>query len=233
MSTDIIYASQPEMVREFEGWKNIPPNFKTRNQWLRAGRRVTDAEKPTARVVYPQIVEGMWTFGPETVILEDRWDDFTVISDGSTPLFHLNQTVPYTAQERTRAYFAFEDIFLKYARRDVWIRKTDLMTGEEEEDWFTESEWPFASKPHQRNRLTAALTRQHINQKQILGVKGSEWTRFVIIDLDFHGRNLMVFERQAEVLLNKFHGVGTWHYQVKRHDVTGIQFIYVFGTSGF
>jgi hypothetical protein len=188
---------------------------------------VKKGESPSARVVYPEIVNGTGFLGPDTIVL-DRTDEFTLITTQPTPLFHLDQTVPYRATNRTRAYFAFEEIFLKYSRKDCWIRKTDLATGEELEDWITETEWPFASRPHLRNRLTENLIRKHINQKQIIGLKGGELTRFILIDLDFHGRNLRVFEDQAEVLLNAFHGVGTWHYQVKHRDVTGIQFIHVF-----
>jgi len=224
MSTSII-VSPPQ--KTYESWREVPSDCKTRSRWLRAGRKVPKHEKPTARVVYPRIIEGMTTFGLDTVIL-DETDDFTIISDAPTPLFHLNQTVPYTATQRTLAYWAFEDIFFKHARKDCWIHKTDLETGDELEDWSTESEYEYVDSPHLRNRLSTALIRKHINQRQIIGVKGGDLTRFILIDLDFHGRNLKVFESQAEVLLDRFHGVGTWHYQVKRQNVTGIHFICVF-----
>ena len=214
-------------LRNFEGWRNVPPNLKTARQWLRAGRRVRKREQPTARVVYPEIVEGEFSFGADTIIL-DETDDFSVVSAKPTPLFDLNQTKPYQAAPRTLAYWAFEDIFLKHSRKDCWIRKTDAITDDELEEWLTESESDFFTKFHQRNLLSSDLIRRHINQRQMIGAKSGTFTRFVVIDLDFHGRNQKVFEAQAKVLLDKFHGVGTWHYQVKRHDVTGLQLIHVF-----
>ena len=220
-------AIQPKLLRDCEGWTRVPPNLKTAQQWLRAGRRVRKQEQPVARVVYPEIVEGQYSFGPDTVIL-DETDDFSVVSAKPTPLFDLDQTRPYQATPRMFAYWAFEDIFLKHSRKDCWIRKTDAITGEELEEWLTESEHDFFTKFHKRNLLSSNLIRRHINQRQIIGVKSGTLTRFVVIDLDFHGRNQRVFEAQAQVLLDKFHGVGTWHYQVKRHDVTGLQLIHVF-----
>ena len=225
MTLSIICTNKKKTLLKFEGWRDVPSNFKTRNQWLRAGRRVPKRELPSARVIYPRIIEGNCFFGPETIVL-DQTDESSLITSQPTPLFDLSQTVLYTPGSRTLAYWAFEDIFLLHSRKDSWIRKTDF-SGEELEEWLTEHEDGFATKSHLRNRLTGDLIRKHINQRQIIGVKGGEMTRSVVIDLDYHGRNQEVFEAQAEVLLDKIHGVGTWHFQVKRHDVTGIQFIYV------
>ncbi|WP_437191373.1 hypothetical protein [Planctomicrobium sp. SH527] len=164
---------------------------------------------------------------PEITVLAE-FDDITIISDEPTPLFDIRQTAAYIPTPRTQAYWEFEDIFLRYSRRDSWIHKTDLRTGEELDDWITETDYPFSSQAHLRNFLTDDLVRKHINQKQIVGVKGTALTRFAIIDLDFHGRNLEVFLKQAGVLLDQFHGTGTWHYQIKREDVSGLQLIHVF-----
>ena len=223
----IIRTSPAEILSQYEGWKQVPPSLKTKKRWLLAGRRVRDGERPTARVVYPRIIEGRGFFGPDTIIL-DQTDDFAVTSDEPSPLFEIGQTSPYNPTARTRAYIAYENIFLKYARPDCWIRKTDLDTGEELEDWTTENEFQYPIAYHLRNRLTEGLVRKHVNQRQIIGVKGGDLTMFVVIDLDFHGRSLPVFEEQAGILLDRFHGVGTWHYQVKHQDVTGLQLIHVF-----
>lgn len=227
MNKYIVCSSDTETLRDYEGWSHVPENLKTKRQWLRAGRRVRKGAYPVARVVYPRIIEGRGFFGPDTIIL-DQTDEFTVASDEPSPLFDIGTTEPYHPTPRTQAYIAFEDIFFKYARKDCWIRKTDLKTDEELEDWTTENEFQYATSYRDRNLLTDQLVRQHINQRQIIGVKGGDKTQFVVIDLDFHGRNLGVFDAQAGILLNRFHGVGTWHYQVKKEDVTGLQLIYVF-----
>ena len=180
-----------------------------------------------SRVVYPQVVEHHGLFPPDIIVL-DQDDDTATISYEQTPLFHFGQTVPYRAGKRTLAYFAFEDIFFKYSRKNSWIRKTNPRTGEELDDWYSESECEYTSRPDQKNRLTSKLIQQHINQRQIIGVKSTEWTRYVLIDLDYHERDLEVFLAQAEALLSRFHGYGTWHYQIKIGEVSGLQLIYVF-----
>ena len=222
----IVCGSPEKNLRIFEGWKHVPDNLKTRRQWLRCDRKVPKGAAPVAQVVYPQVVQGRCNFAPEEHVLA-AWDDGGVISFEPTPLFDLAQTAPYRPSPRTKAYWAFEDIFFRHVRKDCWIRKTDR-DGTELEDWLTENEFAYNVPYHEKNCLTDDLIRQHINQRQIIGVKGDRLTRFVVIDHDFHGRNLPVFEAQAEILLDRFHGIGTWHFQVKRQDVTGLQMIYVF-----
>ena len=34
--------------RDFDSWREVPENFKTRNQWLKAGRKVQDDETAKA-----------------------------------------------------------------------------------------------------------------------------------------------------------------------------------------
>src|SRR5689334_20935272 len=77
---------------EYEGWRDVPSNLRTRNKSLRAGQRVPKKMRPSARVIYPRVIEGRATFGPETIIL-DQSDDSTLITSQPTPLFDLNQTV--------------------------------------------------------------------------------------------------------------------------------------------
>lgn len=216
------------ICRDFDSWREVPDQFKTRNQWLRAGRKVQDDETAKGRVLYPRFVElggpvSLW----DNCVL-DHCDDLILVTDPPTSLFHVDQTVPYNASSRTIAYQSFEDFFFQHSRKDSYGRKSDPQTGEELDGWFTVTAALNAQRFHDRQFLTSQLIRQHINQKHIVGVKATRLTRFFLIDLDYHGRDLQVFERQAEVLLDAFHGKGTWHYQVKRQDVTGLQLICVF-----
>jgi hypothetical protein len=227
MTHNYICSTPQKTVRDFESWRQVPKEFKTRDQWLRCGRKVPKQERPTARVLYPRVVQWMSSYGRDTIIINET-DEIAVISETHTKLFNIDQTVPYTAQKRTLAYWEYEQLFFKLSRKDCWIRKTDPETGDELENWVTETEFPYEDTPHLRNLLSTGLIRKHINQRQIIGVKGDKRTRFVIIDLDYHGRDLHVFEQQAKALLDRFHGNGTWHFQVKRQDVTGLQLIYAF-----
>jgi hypothetical protein len=223
-----IYAAGTEKLRDFESWREVPDVFKTRNQWLRAGRKVPTKTKPQARLLFPKLVEH-WPGS----ILEDSFlakvtDDLTLITDPPTALFHLDQTRPYRASPRTLAYFAFEELFFDFARKDSYILKFDKEMAQERDSWYTMTAFPTAQNPLDRGFLSPAIIRKHINQREIVGIKATRWTRFILIDLDFHGRDSKLFEDQAEVLLNEFHGKATWHYQVKRHDVTGLHLIRTF-----
>lgn len=223
-----IYATESKKIREFDGWREVPDEFKTRNQWLRAGRKVPTKTKPQARLLYPKLVEHWPGSILEESFLANVTEDLTLITDPPTPLFHLDQTIPYRASPRTLAYFAFEELFFDLARKDSYILKFDKEQAQERDSWYTMTAYPTAQNPLDRGFLSPAIIRKHINQREIVGIKATRWTRFVLIDLDFHGRDSKLFEDQAEVLLNEFHGKATWHYQVKRHDVTGLHLIRTF-----
>jgi len=223
-----IYAAETKEIREFESWREVHGDFKTRNQWLRAGRKVPSKSKPQARLLYPKLVEHWPGSIDEDSFLSKVTDDLTLVTDPPTALFHLDQTKPYRASPRTLAYFAFEEIFFDLVRKDSYILKFDKETAQERDSWYTMTAFPTAQNPHDRGFLSPAIIRRHINQREILGIKATRWTRFIVIDLDFHGRDAKLFEEQAEVFLNEFHGKATWHYQVKRHDVTGLHLIRTF-----
>lgn len=223
-----IYATGTEKLREFDGWREVPDEFKTRNQWLRVGRKVPTKTKPLARLLYPKLVEHWPGSILEDSFLANVTDDLTLITDPPTALFHLDQTKPYRANPRTLAYFAFEEIFFDLARKNSYILKFDKELAQERDSWYTMTAYPTAQNPLDRGFLSPAIIRKHINQREIIGIKATRWTRFVLIDLDFHGRDSKLFEDQAEVLLNEFHGKATWHYQVKRNDVTGLHVIRTF-----
>jgi hypothetical protein len=222
------YAAAPENSFTFDSWQEVPVEFKTRNQWLRLGRKVPSRTKPLAKLLYPRLVE-QWPGS----ILEESFvasvtDDLTLVTDPPTPLFHVDQTKPYRPSPRTLAYFAFEELFFDLSRKDSYILKFDRESGQERDSWYTRTACPMAYDPLERGFLSSALIRRHINQKEIVGIKATALTRFVLIDLDFHVRDPEIFEAQAEVLLDEFHGKDTWHYQVKRQDVTGLHLIRVF-----
>ncbi len=220
-----IYAAEQKKRRDFERWREVPPEFKTKRQWLKVGRKVLDKAKPQARVLYPRLVDN-WCLDDN--FLEEVTDEWALITDAPTNLFHFDQTAPYRANSRTLAYFAFEEIFFDHARKDSYILKFDKAAGRERDEWYTLTGYASIQNPADRGLLTSTAIRRHINQRDIVGIKAKDKTRFMLIDLDHHGRDLAVFEAQAEVLLNEFHGRGTWHYQVKKHDVTGLHLIRTF-----
>jgi hypothetical protein len=224
---EYIYAAERKKRRDFESWRDVTPEFKTKRQWLKAGRKVLDKAQPQARVVYPRWIEGT-TGCLDDHVLEYVDHNLTLITAPPTNLFHFAQTKEYRASSRTKAYFAFEEIFFDHARKDSYTLKFDRRNGQEQDGWYTVTGYADISNPADRGFLSSAIIRKHINQREIVGVKAMYRTRFRIIDLDFHGRDAKLFQDQAEVLLNEFHGKDKWHFQVKRHDVTGLHLIQVF-----
>jgi hypothetical protein len=199
-------------MAEYKNWLELPTNLKTKKKWLRSERRVQKGAFPLAHVVYEQI--------------DDDTGEISVTS--RVPLYDIAQTVPYKPSPRTKAYWEYEKIFFENARKDVWIHKTDITTGLELKSWVTEKELDEYLPYHLRNKLTSELIQKHVNQNQIIGIKSLETTRFILIDLDLHGKNFDVFEEQAKVLLEKFNGKDAWHCQVHESEVNGIHFIRVF-----
>ena len=222
---EYIYAAEQEKRRDFESWREVPTEFKTKRQWLKAGRRVLAKAKPQARVVYPRIIE--WPCSDDRFLAQVT-DELTLITDPPTALFHLDQTKEYRASARTRAYFAFEEIFFDHARKDSYALKFDRRKGQEQDGWYTVTGYADIPNPADRGFLSSAIIRRHINQREIVGIKATDKTLYRVIDLDFHERDAKIFEDQADVLLSEFHGKDTWHFQVKRHDVTGLHLIQVF-----
>ena len=220
-----IYAAEQNKRRDFESWREVSPEFKTKRQWLKAGRKVLDKAKPQARVIHPRLVNN-WCLDDN--FLEEVTDEWALITDAPTNLFHFDQTTPYRANSRTLAYFAFEEIFFDLARKDSHILKFDKAAGRERDEWYTMTGYASIQNPADRGFLSSSIIRKHINQREIVGIKAKDKTRVMLIDHDYHGRDLAVFEAQADVLLNEFYGKATWHYQVKKHDVTGLHLIRTF-----
>jgi len=149
-------------------------------------------------------------------------EEFALSITTEVPLFHSSQTEPANLRPRTLAYMAFEDIYFESVRRDSYI-----VWDFEKESWQTRNAYENASKYWQRGLLSTDLIRRHVNQKEIIGIKGGLKTRFVALDHDFHGRDRDVFLEQAEALLELLHGNG-WHYQVTRDDIEGMHYFLVF-----
>ncbi|MFM6956088.1 MAG: hypothetical protein ACKOX1_06000, partial [Ignavibacteria bacterium] len=136
----------------------------------------------------------------------------TLKDDVQLNLYRLEQTDKYEPTNRTRAYWRFIEIFVRNANRQIYIQKNDDKSG-----------WVTINQMLSDNEIIA-----HINQKKIIGIKSTEKTQFIIIDLDYHGKNKKIFLEQARILLEEFHEKEIWHYQVQDQNVNGIHFINVY-----
>ncbi len=202
-------------IRSFDHWRQVPKIYATKTQWLKRGRKVKPDEEPTARWIStveatPGDFREVWLDDPDLLLLVET----------AIPLYHVDQTKPVNLAARSIAYLGYEEIFYEPARKDRHILRN--------EDWLTIKARPGADFFWAMCLLTRQLVRQHINGSKIIGVMSTEKTRFVAVDHDFHGNDRDVFLEQAAVLLDHFHGWGTWHYQVKVGQITGMHCILTF-----
>ena len=205
----------PTALRTFDHWRQVPESFATTTQWLKRGRKVQPNEKPTARWIStveaaPGDCGEIWLDDPDLFLLVET----------EIPLYHIDQTKPVNLTARSVAYLGFEEIFYEAVRKDRHILRN--------EDWMTIKARPGADFFWAMCLLTRQTVRQHVNGSKIIGVMATDKTRFVAIDHDFHGNDPTVFLEQAAVLLNHFHGWGTWHHQVKVGQITGMHHILTF-----
>lgn len=228
-------------ITTFDSWAKVPSDeWRTKPNWIEVSRKVTDGEKPTGRVISTSIVSGlqMVAVTPDNLLYED--DDCAWIIDKEIPLFHVSQTYAAKISRRTLARLKYFKIFYRHARKDQYItRQSDPDTGKE--GWTTisanasgDAPWKTGalSEDHLRKHLNHTVSSVWIDRKPVLrhtiGIKSTDETRFVAIDLDNHAKDdTEVFIKRAEVLLSRFYG-GGWHYQLRDGAVTGIHFIKVF-----
>lgn len=219
-----IVVSPPRKLPTFQTWKAVPEGFASRHQWLKEGRKLKLGEAPSARWIKTSprdATDPLFTLAAgDGVLYAD--DEFALVIETEVLLFHISQTQPAPLQPRTLAYMDFEDIFLESARKDSFI-----VWDFEKESWQTRTAFANASEYWQRGLLSNDLIRRHLNQREIVGIKGGPQTRFVALDHDFHGRDRSVYLGQAEALLGLLHGNG-WHYQVAREDIEGVHYFLVF-----
>lgn len=211
--------SQGKAPQYFEAWENVPRNLKTRRQWTKERRAILPDEEPVAEMVISTFDLPLEEAEYMKRLILRIEDDNAVIVENSVPLFHEDQTRLSKITDRTLAYLDFEDIFTAHAQKDCYAR-----WNAEENRWTTVN---ASQENFLAPFLSPDLIRRCINQREIIGIRGTDKTRFIAIDLDFHGQDRKVFLDQAEVLLKAFHGKHGWHYQVSRDDVNGIHFLKV------
>ena len=193
------------LIPDVASWNEVPSDLKTKSQWKRNGRRVP---KETPARLFK--------------VGDDSWSR-------RIPFYSLDQTRPYKPSTRTRAFWRYCNIFHRNSNKHDYIyKRAKDWSGEDEPEWSTQQISEDSGLNFDFRTLSESTLRTHVNHRNVVGVKNRTGrTNWISIDLDLHNRNEGVFLKQAGVLLERFHG-GTWHYQVKDQDVTGIHFLLVF-----
>jgi hypothetical protein len=126
-------------------------------------------------------------------------------------LFSYEQTRIYNPTSKTEAIWDFTQFFLGFSAKE----RFRLEYGPRK--WTTKN-----------SRLGRRHFENHLRLRDQLGVFGGIWSRFVVIDLDFHKcANLGVFMEQFEVLVRGFNGQCRCHYAFSE-DCSGVHLIFVF-----
>lgn len=213
----------------FLSWDDVPEEqYATSSQWPRRGRKVREKQSPAARLVTTATFKKGERFVADEHLLEDGGDTISVIAD-EIPLYHHDQTRPYTARNRTLDFFTYEDIFYTYARKDRFIYWQDTPPDDQPKEWKPGWRHHLSQNGFDFNRrLAPADIRAHLNHTRLYGVMAGACTRFVMIDLDLHGGDRGVFLDQLRVLLRRFWGRDGWHLEAKTDGIGGVHLIRAF-----
>ena len=136
-------------------------DYRLKDDWTLADRKVISSAKPTAR----------W------VIREDRQ------VKASIPLYHKDQTSPSGIRERTKAYVHFKRLYGFSSAKHIEYAQ-DRTTGNWQ--WFTHYADRSQNFYHHRTIFDHRCIVSHINGTKIYGGYVDELTKVVISDMDFH-----------------------------------------------
>jgi len=211
-------VSDTKSLATFDGWEQVPRDYKTRSGWQAAFRRVEKGQEPSAMV---------------EVRRTRRFDsidaDYEVVSEYK--LYHVSQTRPVRKTALAMARHEFFRDFVQRADRKRYIpwTKGDWVEEDGTRYWDdTIDHWGWRTY----NRwLSKQDIIDHLLGKEIHGVFGAESSQYLLIDLDLHGSPLTLFLRRFAVLLDALHGRHACNVQVSDDCAGGVHIVLFFGTS--
>ena len=110
---NIVSTSQKSCNRIFDGWENVPTEYRTRAAWKRAFRTVQKGEKTAAEV---------FTTITRTLTSTEEKAQYNI--EKSYQLYHISQTQPLRQTPLNIAQHEFYDAFARFASRQKLIRWT-------------------------------------------------------------------------------------------------------------
>ena len=203
--------------RIFDGWENVPRDYKTRSAWKRDFRRVTQGEKPAATVTTSMTRKLESTDGGEYTI------------EKSYKLYHVSQTQPVRRTELKTAQHEFYEMFGRFANCRTLIRWTKGEWRENDGERYFDNTVDAWGWRNYQDHLGLDDCTAHVNGREIYGAFGSETSCYLMIDVDLHNEPLKQFLIQLAALLDAFHGKYGCHFQVSDNDAGGVHVILFFG----
>ena len=192
------------MQIKFNGWNNVPFDYKTQKSWKYKFKNIVENEYSKAEVEF---------------LVGDNPPKFITV-----PLYHISQTVDFIP---TRKEIAFEEFWQIFCSKMDQHRHINRPKGDD--GWRVRNTDNFKFK----NIFDRDKLESHLDQNLPRGVfpKNNDplsKTKFVIIDLDLHNKDKTIFLQMLKVLLDVFWGKGKCFIGLNPKIVNGIHLILVF-----
>ena len=192
------------MQIKFNGWNNVPFDYKTQKSWKYKFKNIVENEYSKAEVEF---------------LVGDNPPKFITV-----PLYHISQTVDFIP---TRKEIAFEEFWQIFCSKMDQHRHINRPKGDD--GWRVRNTDNFKFK----NIFDRDKLESHLDQNLPRGVfpKNNDplsKTKFVIIDLDLHNKDKAIFLQMLKVLLDIFWGRGKCFIGLNPKTVNGIHLILVF-----
>lgn len=221
MRKNIVAPAAQLCKRIFQGWKNVPKDYKTRAAWKKRFFKVATGEKPVATVLVEQT---------RTLTCTEDEAQFTI--ENQYNLYHVSQTQPIRRTPLAIARHDFYEHFVRHNDRNKLIRwtKGEWKEDEDGQKYWDETADVWGWKTF-REHFGLDECVDHLSGKDIYGVVGSKNSSYLLIDLDLHKQPLDLFLKRFRVLLDAFHGRHRCHFQVSDEKAGGVHFLLFFGVQ--
>ncbi|QDU05929.1 hypothetical protein V6x_56730 [Gimesia chilikensis] len=202
----------------FDDWRIVPKEYATRNKWTLRFRKIKPKQSPAAQF---RIVQ---TRKLETVNHEYECEKFI-------SLYHISQTSPVKRTQLNVAQHLYYRCFVEPADRTKLIRWTQGAWEYDGEEKYWDAEADNWGWRHFKEGMGLQHSIDHIRGKDIFGIFGSKSSYCLIIDLDYHGKDLDLFQKRLRALLELFHSKYRCHFQVSENNAGGVHLILFFGKN--
>jgi hypothetical protein len=198
----------------------------TMNEWAEEKRRLAArshelSDRPDQLERFCQFQKGL---------VPRRVDDKVVVDIKRIPVYHESQMQGGKFRPRTKAFIEFGNIFWRRSNRTNYIKRNPDPDGKPK--WFTKDHDQRKFELQPLVYMNEGMLRDHINQRDIYGVRADHATpqRWVAADFDLHidkGDRPDIFMRQVEALLTYLHSK-QWIVCLPRGAITGIHVVKIF-----
>lgn len=205
-------------VPVYDDWRVVPKEYATRNKWTLRFRKIKSSQSPAAvfKIIQKRKLESV---------------DHEYESEKYISLYHISQTSEIKQTPLNVARHLYYRCFIEPADRTKLIRWTQGAWIHDGDEKYWDSEADCWGWRYFKENFGLQSSIDHIRGKEIYGIFGAESSYCLIIDLDYHGKQLDLFQKRLSALLELFHGKYRCHCQVSENNAGGVHLILFFGTN--